>query len=1680
MNMFKKSLTKLVAAAICAGCIVSSANVTVSYAEEVNTPVASETAEVAALTNLALNKPVTFNAEHSSFKGSYAVDGNENTRWSTEQKAPAWLQVDLGSVCDISEFRIMSENNAAQKIGKFKIEGSETGAEGSWKVLHQSEDKTNGGFPLDHKVTLQTPAKARYVKLTIETQASGAYPSVSLREFQVMGTTAATQPETSPTPTTAPEQEVSENLALRKTAVASSQEADSVRAANATDGNTKDRNSRWGSNVGAAPHWIYVDLGSEQNVQSFRIFWETRKATNYKIQIAGADAKNLDQDAAWKDVQAFTQRPDALKQLVVLDQPQKARYVRLLVNAFDAKDPDSDGNWNSISIYELEVYNGKFVEETEPEIGVVVPETIESGTTKLQLTLPKVKGYTAAYNGTDYEQIVDTNLTLYQPLVDTDVVVSVKLTSKTNPNDYEFMEKTVTIPGKFKAAQGDNPAPAVMPELREWKGATGTFTPTETSRIVIKDKALLDVANAFKADYKDITGRDITVVEAAEANAGDFFLALTTDKSLGLKEEGYLMEVTDKVSVTAEDARGAFWSTRTILQSLKSTQNIACGTARDYPLYSVRGFILDVGRKTFTMDWLRECVKQMSWYKMNDFQVHLNDNLIPLEYYTNNGLDVFDAYSAFRLESDIKEGGNGGKNKADLTAKDVFYTKDEFRDFIKESRVYGVDIVPEIDVPAHSLALTKVRPDLRHGTNGRQNDHLALATKYDECIQFVKGIFNEYMGKDLKNPVFDKDTIVHIGADEYTANAEAYRKFADEMLGYVQDSGRTPRIWGSLSSIKGNTNVRAEGVQMNLWNFGWANMDKMYEQGFDLINCNDGNYYIVPNAGYYYDYLNKGTLYNLPINEIGGVHIPAGDKQMLGGAFAVWNDMTDYLENGISEYDVFDRIDDEMALFSSKLWGKHERTLDQANAEYKKLGAAPSTNFGYETTKTEDGKIAHYAMDDMKDSSGLGHDLENGKNAKIAEVDGRKALKLNGDASFVNTKDLTTVGLGNDLRVKVKRTSADNKEQVLFESAYGSIKAVQKGTGNVGFTRENHDYSFNYTLPVNEWVELEFKNEQNKTYLYVNGELRDVLGDGERVESRPLLATEMFPIDKIGSAKNAFIGYVDDVRLGTKADFNSTMALDHAVVTASKVAGENADLAAMLKEAEGIFKQYAPEKAAIDALTARIQEVINNTEFAKADYSRVDAYLEQIPADLSHFTEQSVARLNYVKSQIRRDLPKSMQSTVDGYEKSLREAINGLEVINSNNVNYVDVTHAKASSAQDNGSAAEKAIDGNLDTMWHSKWSITTMPHWIELIMDKPTAINGLTYVPRKSGPNGVATKYEILVSNTGEEGTYTKIKEGTLKNNNQAKEITFDRVETKHVRFVILEAPNNNGSAAEIKLHAADVAPNMDGLNAAIADAKSVKNTDNKYTPETWKALQDVIKSAEELAANTSADPNEVEIMIRSLYEAKSNLVLADNTKPEPTPTTEPTAKPTVKPTVEPTVEPTAKPTAKPTVKPTVEPTAKPTAPSTAEPSTKPTAPSTGEPTTKPTDEPAKDAVIVTYTIGKKSVKVPVEDASNTTMKEVLKDAVKLEANQVFKGWFTEPNGKGKKIDLEKPVSAYVNTKVRAIQGEVKVYAYIVDAATGNPSNDKRPATGDARSAMPWAFVLAGALAAGFVIKKH
>lgn len=1414
--------------------------------------------------NLAANKAVTASAEYGSMPAANLTDDDTASRWSTEQDATQWAYVDLGNTYEMNYFSAIWESDSVY-ASSFNIYVSDDVDDWGTPVASVNDNASKTS-----EVTLESAVSGRYVKLEI-TKMHG-YPNVSASDFKVM-----LKDETQPTP-----QDPSENVALGQKGYASSTETSDLTADKAFDGDTSSRTSRWSSNVGNPPHWLYVDLGQQRDVKTVRLFWETRKATNYEIQIS-------DDAQKWTTVKTMNERPASKTETITLDSVKKARYVRLYISASDAQDPDGDIVWNSISVYEMEVYGGEPAMSMDDIGNMITVEQPAADSEKLVVNLPDVEGYTVTYNGTDLEQVIDDDLTIYHPVVDKTVKVSFKIVDD-ETKDYTFKEIAVTVPGQNKTSASDNEAPDVLPELQEWKGKTGTFALTADSRIIYADDELKSAAEEMKADYKDMTGKEITVVKGTEADAGngDFFFSKTTDASLGLMKEGYLMDISDKVVVTSETQTGAYWATRTILQALKQSSftTIPQGITRDYPLYEVRGFILDVGRKAFTMDYLEELVKQMSWYKLNDFQVHLNDNLIGLE----NKEDPMTAYSAFRLESDtIKEGnvltGADGQPltvdgqilqyEQDLTSTDLWYTKDEFKNFIKSSRELGVNIVPEIDTPAHSLALTKVLPELRYGTSGRQTDHLDLVDSYDQCLAFVQAIFSEYLtGSD---PVFDDETIVHIGADEYNASSEAYRKFVNDMLDYVEATGRKARVWGSFTQCAQGEDIDAEGVQINLWNFGYANMDKMYEEGFDLINCNDGNYYIVPNAGYYYDYLNDGTMYNLDINTISGVTIPAGDDQMVGGAFAVWNDMTDYLENGVSQYDVYDRLGN-MSLFAAKLWGKGELDLAGAKNRTDELGDAPRTNFGYEVDSVSD-EYMNLPMDELKDTSENAFKVEAGENASIAEVDGKNALKLEGGSSYIQT-GLETAGLGNDLRVKVKRTTDSSEEQILFESPYGSIKAVQKETGQVGFSRESHDYSFNYTLPVNEWVELEFKNQQNVIELYVNGTLVDTIGDGEKVEGRPLLATMMFPMATIGSKTNAFVGYVDDVRIGKNDDFATTMPLDYALWNAVSVMNDenSATLKPLIEEAKNILTQYDPDASEIERLSDQLNKAVKESGYQSADYSRIEAY-KALVEDLSSFTDESAAAVRQVLDMIRYDLPSKLQYVVDAYEDALVKAIEGLQTKSLTNLYYVDPSTmtATASSYQHDGSDPSNVLDGNVNTMWHSDWSVTTMPHWIDLEMSEPTAVNALVYTPRQTGTNGNVTKYRILVSDDGSD--YREIASGSLSSDSSVKTINFEEVTAKHVRLEYVAAVNNNGSAAEIQLVRANISADTEGLKAAIEEAETfTAGLDEKdYTAASWKQLADKIAEAKELLAQSSPDANEVAQMIYDLDLAKVSLRLIE-----------------------------------------------------------------------------------------------------------------------------------------------------------------------------------------------------------
>jgi hexosaminidase len=254
----------------------------------------------------------------------------------------------------------------------------------------------------------------------------------------------------------------------------------------------------------------------------------------------------------------------------------------------------------------------------------------------------------------------------------------------------------VAASGFLKA---ENSKPFVIPELRQWQGADGMTTISAKSKVVYVNTELADVAEAMAEDYGLLFGKKLKTQAASKAAKGNIIMALTDDEELG--DEGYCIEIGDAVAISANTPTGVYWATRTLLQILEQHEgvNLPKGTIRDWPDYEVRGFMIDCGRKYIPLDYLKAYSKIMAYYKMNTLQVHLNDN--GFKQYFGNDWDK--TYAAFRIESELFP---------ELTAKDGFYGKDEFRQFQKDAAKIGVNIIPEIDVPAHSLAFTHFRKEL--------------------------------------------------------------------------------------------------------------------------------------------------------------------------------------------------------------------------------------------------------------------------------------------------------------------------------------------------------------------------------------------------------------------------------------------------------------------------------------------------------------------------------------------------------------------------------------------------------------------------------------------------------------------------------------------------------------------------------------------------------------------------------------------------------------------------------------------------------------------------------------------------------------------------------------------------------------------------------------------------------
>ncbi len=208
---------------------------------------------------------------------------------------------------------------------------------------------------------------------------------------------------------------------------------------------------------------------------------------------------------------------------------------------------------------------------------------------------------------------------------------------------------------------------------------------------------------------------------ATTATTKNIHLVLSNDKSL--PKEGYRLKVTTAgVTLSAVTPAGLFYGVQTLLQLLpgeveaieKSRQQgawkIPFLTIEDYPRFGWRGLMLDVSRHFFTKEEVKRYIDDMVKYKFNLLHWHLTDDQgwrLEIKSYPK-----LTEIGAWRVNKTGRFGTFSRPEENEPRDYGGFYTQEDVKEIIQYARERFVDILPEIDVPGHSLAALAAYPEL--------------------------------------------------------------------------------------------------------------------------------------------------------------------------------------------------------------------------------------------------------------------------------------------------------------------------------------------------------------------------------------------------------------------------------------------------------------------------------------------------------------------------------------------------------------------------------------------------------------------------------------------------------------------------------------------------------------------------------------------------------------------------------------------------------------------------------------------------------------------------------------------------------------------------------------------------------------------------------------------------------
>ncbi len=984
-------------------------------------------------------------------------------------------------------------------------------------------------------------------------------------------------------------QTVTGNVALNKTVTVSGVESGAEQCTGdlTVDGTvvtsaSTDTSSRWSapqmksgtsSTQTQTPQWLVIDLGaSVYDITSIKVyFFKLVWSSDYVIKTSSSFDGTLTDDSTWTTVKEVDNSSRATTTQYPTDEftdiTDLERYVLFYFNKVNYA-----AGGSSVSVSEIEIYGSQDIDPSAPANAAAAMNQVNLALNddESAIVFPEMnENYEFSIKGSEFDNIISTDGTVTPYLIgDREVTVLAQVVNKSDSSDvaeknftFTVHDKSGNFPELFPEVdpQAQNAEPQVIPSVQEWYGFEGDFALNAQSKIVYNDAAgvgLQTVAESMSEDLCTMLGLSLTVTSGASAGENDIYLESLSEDTYNLGSEGSLIIVNDNgAKIYAPTRTGVLYGTYTVMQGMLSGGgSFPYGVVRDYPEFEVRGIMIDVARAPFRLETLQQYQKILSWFKINEMHMHINDD----RHQTNSDRPDYDDWedveSMFRLESELFPSlTTTAKDSEYFNSEDGYggtptYTKDEWREFQTSGADLGINVITEIDLPAHALALTSYVHNYPNeaaaaGITGpvqssRHWELMALSGEnYENSNKMMTALYSEYInGVNGGEATFISDT-VHIGADEYwnitSDEKTGFANYVQEISEMAEDAGKKVRMWAGVSYFLDNS-AEYSNIELDVWDTSYENVSQRISEGYSLVNvCNNYLYNNalrdrrdIVNVEHLYENWNPYVFTNYTAN--------VGEPSIIGAKTAVWQDVTDM---GVTEADNTERIVRAGAVLAEKTWGGTSESQTYSDWSFifsmLKNGVEGADN-------AYNADTAYAAADFDFANVTADADILNAADGTYADINGSITLETDENGvvwGVFDGNDYISTGLSSlnypyTVSFDIK-SGTNGTDALLFSGSDGWLYAAGID-GEMSIARAFFNQSLCYTLPAGAETNITIVGTQEAVKLYVNGSLVKFLGRQSASESDydNLSSTFVFPLEYIGKGFN---GKLANIRAYNKA-----------------------------------------------------------------------------------------------------------------------------------------------------------------------------------------------------------------------------------------------------------------------------------------------------------------------------------------------------------------------------------------------------------------------------------------------------------------------------------------------------------------------------------------------------------------